>query len=309
MAGYYLIWSMLFTSFSLLAAIDLVLTIQKAKRTKQTIGYIILESANILGYLYLLGELFSPVNVNGGFQTPLKYIVILLTAILWLFKAISIKKHQWHLSPLSLKDALKENQHLCFVFDNKGWVVQSSLGNLESCQWLSGLQNKADFLKACMENAYEEEFINDPQLKIKFYTEQVRKVIGFKREKITNPKGEPIGEVWTGDDITELQVIYEALKESQTELMEVQSVLVNYLEMVEDYERTKSEQEISLRMNEIIGHEMMTLLKQLQVMEMNLKEDDLSSFNQQLKTAILSCKDIIKDVRKTVQLISTNDGE
>ncbi len=137
----------------------------------------------------------------------------------------------------------------------------------------------------------------------------MRKVIGFKRENIVNAKGDAIGEVWTGSDITEFQMVYEALKESQNELIEVQTVLVNYLEMVEDYERTKAEQEISLRMNEIIGHEMMTLLKQLQVMEINLREEDLNSFNQLLKTAILNCKDIIKDVRKTVQLISTNDGE
>ncbi len=145
MAGYYLMWSIIFTSFSLLASIDLVMTIRKAKRTKKTIVYILLEGISIAGYLYLLGILFSPDNVNGGFYTPLKYMPLLLTGSLWLFKGFAIKGNKWHLSSISLKDALKENQHICFIFDSKGWVVQSTLGTFDSCQWLNDIQSKADF--------------------------------------------------------------------------------------------------------------------------------------------------------------------
>lgn len=309
MASYYLIWSILFTSFSLLGAYDLVMTVYKAKKTKRVIAYVGFESISLVGYFILMAMLFSPEQVNTGFETPFKYAVISLSLFLWGLKLAAVQKGRWQLNTISLKDALRDNQEICFVFDNKGRLVQRAMAACDDCFWLQNILNKESFLRACMENAYEKDFLLDPQFKIKRYTEKSRKVVSFKRDTITNNKMEVIGEIWIGTDITELQTVYEALKESQNELIEVQSVLVNYLDLVEDYERTKAEQDISLRMNELIGQEMMTLLKQLQVMEIDLKEKSPTDFNRQLTTAIASCKDVIKDVRKTVQLISTNSGE
>lgn len=309
MASYYLIWSILFTSFSLMGAFDLVRTLHKARKTSKIVAYATLEVVSIFGYCFLMGKLFEPNHVNRGFETPFKYFIISLSILLWTVKLIAIKRGRWPLNTISLKDALKENQELCFIFDSKGRLVQETVAVYPDCLWLHNLPNKASFLKACGENAYEGDFFLDPQLRIKLYSERSRKVVSFKKETITNRKMDIIGEIWTGTDITELQIVYEALKESQNELIEVQSILVNYIELVEAYERTKAEQEISARMNELIGQEMMALLKQLQVMEISLKDKDLSVFDHQLDQAIANCKDVIKDVRKTVSLISNNTGE
>lgn len=309
MANYYLIWSILFTSFALMGAFDLITTLHKAERTRSVTVYLILEGVSMVGYWVLIGMLFSPDRVNEGFETPYKYLAIALSLLLWIVKRIAIRSGWWSLGGISLKDALRENQGLCFIFDSKGRLVQESVSLYSECFWLQNHPNRASFLKACEKNAYEGDFLKDPQLRIKLYTEQARKVVSLKKDTITNRRGDVIGEIWSGTDITELQTVYEALRESETELIEVQSVLVNYLEMVEAYERTKAEQDISLRMNELIGQEMMTLLKQLQVMEISLKDKDLTVFNHQLDQAITNCKGVIKDVRKTVGLISNNTGE
>jgi signal transduction histidine kinase len=270
--------------------------------------YIGFEVVLVMAIIYELGVLFKPQRQVYDFNIIIAVLPMILLMMLWSAGFWMKQREYFNKAKIGLKDALNSEKLICYVFNQKGLLVQHSLGPLLDVSGFNQISCEEDLQTSIKVHCYSgTEWSSHSELVI-IDREEQSFIYGFSRENVLTPRGDIIGCIWSASDQTELQRLYEDLSMKQAELKEIQNYLGSYLEVVEDLERMQSQKDIARKMNETIGQELMTLLKLLQIMNQPTALMDEIKFREQLDLAIGQCREIIGGVRETVRSM-TERGE
>lgn len=258
----------------------------------------------ILSAIVLVGLLI--ITDLSGYKTFLYYTIPVISAeVLTLFMWFHIRSARFGFTELSLKSVIQSMGDCILVLDLKHRIMDANLAFFEP---VFGQKKPWTYMDFCRQLSIEEivsekerqilsDLLNaEGEQEINFLINTHALTCTCKTVLLHNAKGDRIGLMISFHNITAHSQLRQELEDKKQELITINNELQDFILVVNRLEEEKVKREISLRIQNSIGQEIMELLTMLEVAK--LKTDSTSV--HELELAVEACRKLIGRIRESV---------